>query len=129
MNTKRTLLIVALFGAAQVAAFGQSANPAEATNAVPAAAISLTATNHHSIQASQKIEPGYSVPHDLLVEPRLSAKSRPETDRGMIRHWDGENSQAWILIASRQQNLTALHDACNQEPQFGLLWLGSPPWR
>lgn len=118
-------MVIALFGALQVATAGE-----QATNAVPSKATfsAITLTNANSQpQVQPKVEPTYSTTQYKLVEPVLvKPGEKPKTSK--IQRFGNESSQAWTTIATHQPNPTLVHNLSTHEPKFCVCSFGQNSW-
>jgi hypothetical protein len=125
MKTRRTLLVIGLLGAWQVAIAGdQPTNSAAASTAF--SAISVTNTNQPA-QTLPKLKPAYSTAQYKLMEPVLIKKGG-KTEETRILRFGSESSQAWTTIATHQPNPTVVHDLSTHESRFCLCSFGQNPW-
>ena len=109
MKVKSTVLVLGLFGVLQSGALGQSTN------------LDLSAS-----AAKTQIKPVYPVVEYKLDLQKPGTK-KPATDK--IEHFGQQSSQPWVVIATRNQKPSAIHDASTHEPQLYLCVFGRAPQR
>ena len=93
-----------LFGVLQSGAIGQSTN------------VDLSAS-----AAKTQIKPVYPVV-EYKLDLQKPGTEKPASDK--IERFGQQSSQPWVMIATRNQTPTAIHDASMHEPQLYLSLFG-----